>query len=91
MTDPCPYCDGVMLRANRDHIVPKRMGNRGMQNLIRCCMACNTLKGDMTPAAMRVQAKEVQDHALLLLQIADRTEALIRERGLMSAPKGEVE
>lgn len=80
----CPYCDGPMPHPSRDHIVSKRLGgNRGPHNIIRVCRACNQVKGDMTPDAMRSLAEEMEYEASVVRKIADRVDALITERGLL--------
>ena len=88
MSETCPYCDGAMDFPSRDHIVPRVLGGRSGENIIRVCRACNTTKGGMAPAAIRVLANEVEAHAALLRQIADRVDALIETRGLLSERVG---
>lgn len=84
MSEACPYCDGPMVIRSREHIIPKILGNRGHHNLTYVCQSCNTLKGNMTPYAMRCLADDIEAQARLVRKIADRVDALIAERGLMS-------
>ncbi|KAB1660377.1 HNH endonuclease [Pseudoclavibacter chungangensis] len=47
----CGYCDAF---ANTiDHILPRsRGGAHSWENLVACCLTCNNVKGDRTPAEM---------------------------------------
>lgn len=47
----CAYCDKP---ANTvDHVMPRsRGGADSWENLVACCMKCNNVKGDRTPAEM---------------------------------------
>lgn len=50
----CLYCrrqltvagGGISTSATLDHVVPKAMGGK---RVVPCCLACNSLKGDMLP------------------------------------------
>jgi hypothetical protein len=53
--DQCNYCKrvlgtgGPMLAPTMDHIKPRAFGGTNhRRNLVKCCFACNSLKGDMT-------------------------------------------
>lgn len=47
----CAYCGGVA--ATVDHVVPRsRGGDDTWLNLVACCLRCNGVKGDRTPAEM---------------------------------------
>lgn len=47
----CCYCGRSA--ATVDHVQPKSRGGRdSWDNLVACCMRCNNLKGDRTPAEM---------------------------------------
>ena len=47
----CAYCGGSA--ATVDHVVPRsRGGADSWENLVACCLRCNNIKGDRTPAEM---------------------------------------
>ncbi len=48
----CAYCDGHATTI--DHVLPRsRGGEDSWENLVACCLKCNNLKSDRTPAEMR--------------------------------------
>jgi len=56
----CGYCGGHATTI--DHILPRSRGGRdSWENLVACCLKCNNVKGDRTPAEMgwrlRIQPK----------------------------------
>jgi len=56
----CGYCGGHATTI--DHILPRSRGGRdSWENLVACCLRCNNVKSDRTPAEMgwrlRVQPK----------------------------------
>ncbi len=47
----CAYCSGTATTI--DHVLPKsRGGADSWENLVACCLRCNNIKGDRTPAEM---------------------------------------
>ena len=47
----CGYCDGTA--STIDHVIPRsRGGADSWENLVACCLRCNNVKGDRTPAEM---------------------------------------
>ncbi|WP_353987421.1 HNH endonuclease [Ruicaihuangia caeni] len=47
----CAYCGGGATTI--DHVVPRsRGGGDSWENLVACCLKCNNVKGDRTPAEM---------------------------------------
>ena len=93
----CVYCDREFDQAwyggskTKDHIIPRNMqlgdtAFAGRGNCVSACGACNQLKSNMLPSAMRVMADEHRKRAALLDQIADRVDTLIAKRRLMPAP-----
>lgn len=47
----CAYCGGQATTI--DHVLPRsRGGGDSWENLVACCLRCNNLKGDRTPAEM---------------------------------------
>ncbi|MEP6482648.1 MAG: HNH endonuclease [Rhodoglobus sp.] len=50
-THRCGYCGGS---ANTiDHVLPRSRGGKdSWENLVACCLRCNNIKGDRTPAEM---------------------------------------
>ncbi|WP_292698184.1 HNH endonuclease [Microbacterium sp. 69-10] len=47
----CAYCGELTENPDPEHVVPLSRGGRNdMSNLVTACRACNTDKGDMTPA-----------------------------------------
>lgn len=83
----CPYCDGPMPKtvATKDHIVPRALGGHrlGPRNIIRVCLPCNQLKGEMTPEALLAVADEMEIRAAQVREMAKRVDRLISERGLL--------
>jgi len=73
----CGYCGGT---ANTiDHVFPRsRGGADSWENLVACCLRCNNLKGDRTPAEMnwtlRVRPKPPHGMAWLVRGV-ERAEA----------------
>ncbi len=56
----CGYCGGHATTI--DHIQPRSRGGKdSWENLVACCLRCNNIKGDRTPAEMgwrlRIQPK----------------------------------
>jgi 5-methylcytosine-specific restriction endonuclease McrA len=50
----CAYCDAHATTI--DHVVPRSRGGADTwENLVACCLKCNNLKSDRTPAEMRWQ------------------------------------
>ena len=48
----CGYCGKSATTI--DHILPRSRGGAGTwENLVACCLRCNNVKGDRTPAEMR--------------------------------------
>jgi len=48
----CAYCDAHATTI--DHVLPRsRGGADSWENLVACCLKCNNIKGDRTPAEMR--------------------------------------
>lgn len=48
----CAYCSGAATTI--DHVLPRSRGGKDTwENLVACCLRCNNLKGDRTPAEMR--------------------------------------
>lgn len=89
MSEVCAYCDKPFAdtpgeRSTRDHIIPRMIGGAqlGHRNMTRACGECNSLKGSMTPEAIRALATDTQRFAARLTTLADRVEALMTERGL---------
>lgn len=91
----CAYCDREFVGGwhgsarTKDHIIPPSLGLgplkvfAGRGNLVAACGACNGLKANMMPDAIRMHAHEHRKRARLLEQMADRVEDLIEERGLL--------
>ncbi len=47
----CGYCGGHATTI--DHILPRSRGGKdSWENLVACCLKCNNVKGDRTPAEM---------------------------------------
>ena len=47
----CGYCGGSA--STIDHVLPRsRGGQDSWENLVACCLRCNNVKGDRTPAEM---------------------------------------
>ncbi len=47
----CAYCGGSA--STIDHVLPRsRGGQDSWENLVACCLRCNNVKGDRTPAEM---------------------------------------
>lgn len=58
----CGTCPGVAA-LTLDHVLPRsRGGKTGWENLVSCCVACNTLKADRTPeeAGLRLLSRPVR-------------------------------
>jgi len=56
----CGYCGGHATTI--DHVLPRSRGGKdSWENLVACCLKCNNIKGDRTPAEMgwrlRIQPK----------------------------------
>lgn len=52
----CGYCNAVA--GTVDHILPRsRGGVDSWENLVACCLRCNNVKGDRTPAEMGWQLR----------------------------------
>lgn len=52
----CAYCAGSA--STIDHVIPRsRGGADSWENLVACCLRCNNIKGDRTPAEMRWELK----------------------------------
>lgn len=50
----CAYCDAHATTI--DHVLPRSRGGADTwENLVACCLKCNNLKSDRTPAEMRWQ------------------------------------
>lgn len=48
----CAYCDAHATTI--DHVLPRSRGGADTwENLVACCLKCNNIKGDRTPAEMR--------------------------------------
>lgn len=67
---PCHWCrrpmrtDTRWLCPTRDHVVPRsryREGQTSIGNVVWACLACNDLKGDMTPEAWRALMRQVPE------------------------------
>jgi 5-methylcytosine-specific restriction endonuclease McrA len=69
----CCYC-GQKKRArelNYDHVVPRHKGGRTVwENIVTSCYACNSRKGNRTPAqaGMRMHFQPYRPHALPMTQ-----------------------
>lgn len=87
MSDCCVYCDRPFtdsLPRTKDHVVPRAGGGRkGRINIVDACEPCNLAKANFGPTGLRKQARKLEDRAALLYQIADRAEAIIKERKLL--------
>jgi 5-methylcytosine-specific restriction endonuclease McrA len=47
----CGYCGSAA--STIDHVMPRSRGGKDTwENLVACCLRCNNLKGDRTPAEM---------------------------------------
>ncbi len=47
----CGYCGGTATTI--DHVMPRSRGGKdSWENLMACCLRCNNIKGDRTPAEM---------------------------------------
>ena len=82
----CHYCGNGFTPDNpgtKDHVIPKRFGNLGSANLVRACMACNSLKGDMTLDALRAEAATFQAMADRFMTIAQHVARVASERSLI--------
>ena len=82
----CHYCGTVFTPDNpgtKDHVIPKRFGNFGSANLVRACMACNSLKGDMTLDALIAEAATFQAMADRFMAIARHVGRVAAERSLI--------
>lgn len=90
----CIYCDREFDQTwyggskTKDHIIPRAMQVddarfTGRGNCVSACGACNQIKSNMMPSAIRATAEEHRKRAALLDQIAERVEALIVERRLL--------
>ena len=92
----CFYCDRefdseVAGRVQtRDHVVPRSLkkyseaeGGLGRLNKVYACQRCNNMKANNMPVGLRRRAKQLEKDAALLRQIADRAEAIIKERKLL--------
>ena len=54
----CAYCGKTA--STIDHVLPRsRGGADSWENLVACCLRCNNVKGDRTPAEMRWQLRVV--------------------------------
>jgi 5-methylcytosine-specific restriction endonuclease McrA len=52
----CAYCGANATTI--DHVLPRsRGGEDSWENLVACCLRCNNVKGDRTPAEMRWELK----------------------------------
>ncbi|MDR5699725.1 HNH endonuclease [Agromyces aerolatus] len=52
----CAYC--AASAATIDHVLPRSRGGRDTwENLVACCLRCNNVKGDHTPAEMGWQLR----------------------------------
>jgi len=52
----CAYCGAAATTI--DHVLPRsRGGADSWQNLVACCLRCNNIKGDRTPAEMGWQLR----------------------------------
>ncbi|WAB80380.1 HNH endonuclease [Microcella daejeonensis] len=65
----CAYCDGHA--STIDHVMPRSRGGRdSWENLVACCLRCNNIKSDRTPAEMgwrlRVQPRAPHGTAWLV-------------------------
>lgn len=48
----CAYC--AASASTIDHVLPRSRGGKdSWENLVACCLRCNNIKGDRTPAEMR--------------------------------------
>lgn len=70
----CQYCDKVfpLSQLSFDHVVPRsRGGGTTWENVVCCCLKCNTRKGDRTPerAGMKLIRKPVRPQQNPLLDI----------------------
>lgn len=70
----CQYCDNVfpLSQLSFDHVVPRsRGGATTWENVVCCCLKCNTRKGDRTPerAGMKLIRKPVRPQQNPLLDI----------------------
>jgi 5-methylcytosine-specific restriction endonuclease McrA len=66
----CQYC-GVKPQSpkglNYDHVIPRSKGGKtNWENVVACCLACNTRKADRTPkqAGMVLRRQPVRPHTL---------------------------
>ncbi len=70
----CQYCDHVfpLSQLSFDHVIPRsRGGATTWENVVCCCLKCNTRKGDRTPerAGMKLIRKPVRPQQNPLLDI----------------------
>ncbi len=61
----CQYCGSqkLMSELTYDHVIPRsQRGKTVWENIVSCCIECNTKKGDRTPeqAGMRLKKKPIQ-------------------------------
>ena len=77
----CQYCGKVFERSelNLDHVVPRDQGGpTTWENIVCSCIACNTHKGNRTPAQANMRLvrrpKRPRWQPLLLVTISKRTE-----------------
>ena len=95
LAEHCAYCERPFgdeytfhgVARTKDHIIPRSMTVAatyvGRGNEVAACGACNGIKANMMPAALRATAEEHRKRAELIDRMADRVDALIVERGLI--------
>lgn len=86
--------DGSGSKQTRDHVVPRALkkygegeSDLGRLNKVYACHRCNGIKANMLPKGLRKKARQIERDTeklvALMRQIADRAEAIIKERGLL--------
>lgn len=46
----CFYCDGEMIKATKDHIIPRMLGGSNHEkNKVKCHVECNSIKANYLP------------------------------------------
>ena len=80
----CVYCGKHNSRSRKltmDHVVPRSAGGGGtVDNLVACCRACNSLRGDGLP----LETREGYDRDLLevyVRQLREQLQRLHRQAG----------
>lgn len=74
----CQYDDCTARGDTLDHVVPRAQGGRSTyQNLVSCCSACNSRKGDRTPeqAGMKLKRPIRSPRAVLMERLQTLAEA----------------